>query len=314
MKDLIRLEKSYEISKRIMKKRATSFYGGFQELPEERFKGVSALYAFCRYVDDVVDNGQRNREEALKALENMEQRLIELEKDPMKFSVSSEKESWWEAFSHTVIKFSIPFAPFFEQIQGQKMDLDFRDIQTLEELIEYSRLVAGSVGKMLAPILVKDEEWITEELYKACESLGIGMQLTNILRDVGEDLNSRNRVYLPLEFLRDRGVLRSELENYSQETKPHISENYKKAWEELFDLADEYYERIEEKILFFHPSTRHGVLTAAYTYREIGVEVRKNNYDSFSKRCYTSKWTRLQLARKAKGEIEKWTREKEKKD
>ena len=97
-----------------------------------------------------------------------------------------EENPWWISFVDSVTNFNIKLDPLLNQIKGQRWDIEFKDIETEKDLIEYGRLVAGSVGSMMLPLLLLDEEATNnKEIVIACENLGVGMQITNILRDVG---------------------------------------------------------------------------------------------------------------------------------
>jgi len=301
------LKKSYDYSIKVMKERAVSFYYAFSHLEKERFLGVASIYAFCRYADDVADGDIKayTKEEKLGIFSFLEDELSKIYIGRKDFLID---EIWWDAFVHTVKKYKIPIEPFIEQLKGQKSDTDFNDINNISELIEYSRLVAGSVGGMMMPILKKDNKK-NEALYNACVDLGIGMQITNILRDVGEDIRNRNRVYIPLSLLKEKGIDRAMLIELSNKEKDSdirdlIPKGFIEVWEELATLADTYYERYLPFINEFHKTTRLPLVGAALSYREIGVAVRKEGYNCFTKRCYTKESERITIIKEAKRLVE----------
>lgn len=304
---------SYEVAKEIMKDKAASFYQAFSNLPKERFECVAAVYAFCRYADDVVDNdpfGELKQEvlRALLALEFAVNSLYRnLEQSDLEIAQSVFSLSWWEAFQDAVKKYQIPMQPFIQQINGQRKDVDFKDLETLDDLIEYSRLVAGSVGTMLLPIIAIDIETAhNQELMGACENLGIAMQITNILRDVGEDLRTRNRVYLPQDYLVKYKIRRSDLEvlaHLGADVLVDIPSGFIDLWEELAGVADRYYEYYEAWIRSFHKNARMPLVAAALSYRAIADAVRKENYNCFTKRCYTSAMKRADIILQAQRKV-----------
>jgi phytoene synthase len=310
------LRTSYDAAEAIMKERARSFYQAFHRLPEERFRGVAALYAFCRYADDAVDliGESKKKSTAIQLLRVLEKRLRRLyaseaglvDDDPC---LCPENQLWRYAFEDTVRRFRIPIASFLRQIEGQRMDAQFHDIRTGEELITYCRLVAGSVGTMMLPLLAQDEaDTENPEFVAACENLGIGMQITNILRDVGEDLRTRNRLYLPAELLAAHGLKRSELEALAlRETdapvETEIPKSFIALWEQLAQLADGYYLDYEKWLFRFHPGCRIPLIAAALSYRAIADAVRKEGYNCFTKRCYTSAETRAFLYAEAEKRV-----------
>lgn len=303
------LAASYAEAERIMKERATSFYQAFRHLPYDRFQAVAAVYAFCRYADDTVDadvDGQ-NKKGVLLALDELENWLKSLY-DPSSFRLRLTGCTWTAAFVDSIQKYGIPIDSFLLQIEGQRSDADFYDLQTKEDLILYSKRVAGSVGTMLLPILADRLEDAADPAFiSACENLGVGMQITNILRDVGEDLRTRDRMYLPSALLDEYDLKRLDLKALSDSvdtsfSPEQIPKNFIKLWESLSLLADSYYQDYEKYLHRFHPSCRLPLVAAALSYHAIADAVREESYNCFTKRCYTSPATREALLRKA-GEI-----------
>jgi phytoene synthase len=298
------LNAAYKFARQIMKERAASFYQAFSKLPEERFLSVAAVYAFCRSADDIVDaaGNDKYKQEARQKLSKLEEGLKSLYKGS---SSVSDYYPWWPAFADTVYKYQIHIKSFLQQIEGQRRDLDFKDIQTLEELVDYCRLVAGSVGTMLLPILADDEADTSDPGFiKACEGLGIAMQITNILRDVGEDLKLRNRIYIPADMLLSQGLTRKNLEDITLNNEA-IPKSFISVWEALAQTADEYYKAYEPWLFKFHSSCQLPLTAAAMSYRAIADAVRKEDYNCFTKRCYTSSSARAKIIVEAEKHIKK---------
>lgn len=300
------LESSYRVADTIMCERAVSFYGAFRFLPEARFRSVTALYAFCRHADDLVDtvSGQDAGVYALEKLDIIEKAVRALVAgDEMP---AHDYPAWWPAFSETVIEYSVPLGSLLAQLEGQRSDLDFQDLQTLDDLINYGRLVAGSVGTMMVPLLVnEDVDSQNPNFIAACENLGIAMQITNILRDVGEDLRTRDRVYLPSDMLKRYGVSRSELKHLSlmpagTDITNHIPEGFTKIWEELATTADALYREYLLMLSHFHPDCRLPLVMSQLTYQAIAEEIRRSGYNCLTIRNYTTNEQRLSLLNDAK--------------
>ena len=298
------LQRSYEAAEDIMKQRAKSFYEAFKRLPEERFLGVCALYAFNRYADDLADGdaAAKTRKERLLALEELERNVKNLYSDEC--MGSSLEESFWPAFQDTVTSWGIPLNALLNQIEGQKSDLSFQEMKTMEDLMEYSRKVAGSVGRMMVPLLAQDEKLAEDSAFlKTCEELGIGMQITNILRDVGEDLRERDRIYLPSDLLESYEIKEETLRSLSfgeLSIEESLPSGFLPMAEHLMELANLYYEGIASYLLYFHPAARTPLLSAALLYQGIHGAIRKSRYNVFTKRCYTDSMTRAKLVLKAK--------------
>ena len=171
----------------------SSFYYAFLFLPKPRRAAITAFYAFCRELDDVVDDMQ----------------------EP---DVASAKLAWWhqqveDAFKgqaqHPVMKALMPWADVYgihashlqAIISGCQMDLRQNRYLDFAGLKQYCHLVAGVVGEVSARIFGQSHEQTTAYAHE----LGLALQLTNIVRDVGEDAR-RGRIYLPLDDLRTHGV------------------------------------------------------------------------------------------------------------
>ena len=178
----------------------SSFYYAFLFLPKDRRAAITAFYAFCREVDDVVDEMR----------------------DP---GVASTKLAWWRGEvasayagspSHPVLKALMPWAPIYgitadhllAVIEGCEMDLHQSRYLDLAALMRYCHLVAGIVGEVAARIFGQTQEATTAYAHK----LGLAFQLTNIIRDVGEDA-LRGRIYLPISELQQFDVKAHEILN-----------------------------------------------------------------------------------------------------
>lgn len=307
-----RLRLAYRAAEAIMKERAVSFYQAFSRLPKDRFHGVAAIYAFCRYSDDTVDAADVPRNFMLRKLDLLEQRLHDLyPEDPIEHPTRDPAvchgaiDSWWPAFADTVQRWQIPRDGFLLQIEGQRQDADFKGMVTVEDLVDYSRLVAGSVGIMMLPVLAGDDSDPKDPLFqKACSDLGVAMQITNILRDVGEDLRTRQRIYLPSTLMAEHGVSVSELEKLAafpqgSDISPLIPTGFIRLFEELSDLADGHYRACEPWMRHFHPASQVPLRASALIYQAIADAVRQAGYNCFTRRCYTDHRTRAGLLLKA---------------
>jgi phytoene synthase len=182
---------------------------------------------------------------------------------------------------------SLPREPMYELIEGAVWDLEERPITSEEDLIEYSNLVGGSVGAMMLPFLAAKERHNTLE--PAARRLGIAMQITNIVRDVGEDITDLNRVYLPTRWLDAYDVSITALEEAC------VANGYPKLLERAMGTAENYYVESFEGVSALPFRTRYGIRAAARMYREIMNEVRANDYDNLSQRAYVPKRRKLWL-------------------
>lgn len=275
------LKKDYAYCEKVIKVSSKSFYTAFSKLPKDKEKAVYAIYAFCRQADDTVD---ANEPLALKKenLAILEAELKEFEKG------KTPNHPMWRALRDVFNRYAMTTSPFYDQLEGQKRDLDFQEITDLAALKDYSYYVAGSVGLMLLPILAT-KSGITESLKESAVSLGVAMQITNILRDVGEDYRENKRVYLPTELL-DRHQV-----DLAQNVEKGPDNNFIALWEELAEESSRGYVEFEDSISHYDSDCRFPVLVSSKLYSGIMDSVRKNNYDCLSKRNYVPEARMMEL-------------------
>jgi phytoene synthase len=204
-----RIEAGYQRAQALTRRHAKSFHFASHALPPERRRAALALYAFCRRVDDLVDEpGLGWRPDDLRArLERARALVRGVYGDGLAASVDPPFDGdELAALGDSVRRWGIPQEPFQELISGVEMDLTVRRYATFADLDLYCYRVAGTVGLLMAPILgCRDPRALG-----AAADLGRAMQLTNILRDVREDLE-RDRVYLPQDELAAAGLSEKDL-------------------------------------------------------------------------------------------------------
>lgn len=251
----------------IAKANSRTFYAAFGQLPPPKRDAVYAVYAFCRRCDDVADDP------------SPKYTLSEVERDLLSMLDSGRSDDpVFNALGDSFARFELDPAPFHEIIEGQRTDLCFRQPETLDELLRYCYLVAGTVGLMILPVLASAN---ASALRGKAIDLGEAMQITNILRDVGEDLGS-GRIYLPADLLARRGLDRPAL--VAMKECGRIGEGFKLAWEELAALAEEDYGLFLESLDGFDRDARLAVCSAAMGYRAILGAVRDSGYDCLTAR------------------------------
>lgn len=292
------LQNSYRLCHDIMKDRAKNFFHAFKNLPSDRFKYIQSVYAFCRYVDDTADIvGVKSPKKAQYLLQEIKDEVDRYYQNPEKYVINeeiSQRCGWLVAFIDTLNQVDIKQKYLNDQIEGQLQDLNFKQPKTEDDLIEYSKKVAGSVGLMLMPMLIADHKETNDiDIISICEQLGIAMQITNILRDIGEDIRNRNRVYLPKDLLSKFSVDLEYIRNISlhnqQEDNPAHFDSFISIWEYLAQKSETMYQLFIDNILVFHESCQLSLIVAALNYQGILENVRTNNYNCLTQRCYTSK-------------------------
>ncbi|MEQ9500426.1 MAG: phytoene/squalene synthase family protein [Deltaproteobacteria bacterium] len=239
---------------RTLRLRSRSFYFASLLFGAERREEIATLYAFCRWLDDLVDE-RVDPQHAATDLEHAREALDGLRppgREMADFLVLCRRRGIDRAHAHALI-------------DGMASDLLPVRVADDAELLEYCFRVAGTVGLMMCRLLGAED--------RAAEAhaidLGIAMQLTNICRDVGEDA-ARGRVYLPAARLdRHDGSVASVVL-------------------ELLELADRYYASGEAGLGYLAPRSRPGVLVAARIYRAIGSRLRAWDGDALRARAVVS--------------------------
>ncbi|ADO74835.1 Phytoene synthetase [Stigmatella aurantiaca DW4/3-1] len=283
---------------------AKSFFFASYLLFGERRKAAFALYAFCRRLDDMVDEtGEGSAPLDLKArLERARQRVAEvylpmpelaapgLESPAQRLMGAQEQCPWNEgefaALKHCIHRFRIPEQPFQDLISGMEMDLTKHRYATFEELDLYCYRVAGVVGLMLTPVL----GCVDERAVAHAADLGRGMQLTNILRDVREDLE-RGRVYLPSSELASFGLSEEDLR------AGRVEDRWRNFMRFQISRARAYYASAAAGLPYLTGlGSRRMVRLMGGIYGDILRVIEERDYDVFSARAYVPDRRKLALA------------------
>lgn len=173
----------------VTRREARNFYYGLKLLPEPQRSALFCIYAWMRHADDLADDeaGRSDPVSAAAALARF--------RDDTRRTLSGETPSddpMWRAFAATTDRFELELSPFEDMIDGQVADLDFRQPDTLDELLDYCRMVASSVGRVCIAIWGYDDP----DAPVLADQRGVAFQLTNVLRDIRED-HGNDRIYLP---------------------------------------------------------------------------------------------------------------------
>lgn len=270
--------------KRLTKAHSSTFYLGSQLFTKTKRDAVHVVYAVCRSGDDAVDEAPDV--DTAKANLDMWWQSIERAYAGTPNPASNLEVGLTWALS----RFDIPKDAFYELYLG--FDSDLRGdvcFETLDALMLYCRRVAGVVGFLIAPIAGYRGG---DETLEQALALGQAMQLTNILRDVGEDLR-RGRCYLPQTLVNKHHVSLERLQ------EGHIDENYVALLEELCDLTHTLYRQGWQGIPKLHGVASVAVGVAALNYESILRKLRQNHYDNLSRRAYLRTYERLVLIPRA---------------
>ena len=243
-----------------LRKEGKSFYWASFFLPKIYKKNAGTLYSICRYFDDIAD---KYSEDQTVYLKNSIEEIRTNNNNKVNIFLQKNK---------------INNLIFIDLIEGLILDQKKIRIQNKEELIKYSYHVAGTVGLMMSKIIgVKHEK-----AARSAIDLGIGMQLTNIARDVYED-SKMKRIYLPANWIPEISLKNlNDLNNKSSEKDERISN----AIHEVIGLSDKFYENGFAGLKYIPISSRLGIFIAANIYRAIGIKIKSNKKKYLRERIY----------------------------
>jgi len=242
---------------------ASSFF------PNEVTEAAHAVYWFCRTTDDLVDNAPSVEVGRL----SLDRWQSELQRAEAEAAVSEIDHPVLRLFIATVRTFDIPLRYAYELIEGVRMDLNNHRYETFHELRQYCYRVASTVGLMMSHVIGFDGPALAY-----AEELGVAMQLTNILRDVGEDLRM-GRVYLPLAELRGFGCSIEDLQHGRR------TPEFRRLMQFQISRARDYYRQAEPGIAMLRPEGRFAVRMAADIYERILRRIEALDYDVFQNRA-----------------------------
>ncbi len=250
---------------------------------------IATLYLFCRRVDSIADRRVHlvGAERALGELHVVERRLREtLAGRPPELML-------WQRLAAVHRRYGLRAGPLQELIEGARWDLEARPIRDEHDLIAYSNLVGGSVGAMMLPFLMRGTcpDGEAGGLEQPARTLGIAMQITNIVRDVGEDARTLRRVYVPGTWLAAHGLTAADL----RRDQPALPPTYPALVETMMEAAEERYADSLPAVGALPVQARLGIRAAARMYREIMNEVRALGYDNLSRRAYVPLPRKLRL-------------------
>ena len=261
---------------------AKTFHLATRLLAREKREAVWAIYVWCRRTDELVD-GPNSKHFTSSALDRWEERLLGI------FS-NQPFDLLDAALADTVQRFPVDIQPFLDMIGGMRMDLTKTRYSSFDELYEYCYRVAGTVGLMVLPVMGIDCQYFgeLEPIVRGALSLGTANQLTNVLRDVGEDVRERERVYLPTDELSSYGIDDTELRRLElkQRTSGEVDSRWRRFMSMQIERARGYFQRAESSVHALDSSARWPVWCSLILYREILKRIEQNAYDNFDKRAY----------------------------
>lgn len=283
------LSQAYERCGEVTSEYAKTFFLGTQLMTPAQAKAIWAIYVWCRRTDELVDGPNASRITPA-ALDRWEGRLEALfEAQPY--------DALDAALADTIRSFPVHIQPFRDMVGGMRMDLFKSRYENFDELYDYCYRVAGTVALMSVPVMGVDKGYKgpLEPVYRAALALGTANQLTNILRDVGEDASQRNRIYVPLDELAAFKIKEEEVLNGTlfAASTGRIDDRWRKFMQFQIARARQIFQDAEEGVNLLDAEARWPVWTALVLYRQILDAIEANDYNNFTQRAYVPKWKKL---------------------
>lgn len=267
----ISVEESFRYCRSLAYKHAKTFYFASYFLPKEKRNACYAIYAFCRTIDDIVDASPNTLDH---------EKLASTSLDTWRSLLSGSSSTSSEivpAWNKTVLQYSLDPSLAAELIDGVAMDLTVKRYKRYQDLLGYCYKVASVVGLLTKNIYGGH----SDEATKYAVDLGLAMQLTNIIRDVGEDAE-RGRIYLAREDILRFGL--SEDSILRRERNPSTIQLLK----EYMNRADKLYESANRGIPLLDRDSQLTVQLMSTNYQQILRCIERNEYQVFDKRASVS--------------------------
>ncbi len=249
-----------------LKKHGKSFYWASLFLPKNSKINAGILYSICRYFDDIADKNKEDKtnyfQDSIKEIKNNKSNKVNI----------------------FLKKNNISNLILIDLIEGLILDQRNLRIQNKEELIRYSYHVAGTVGLMMSKIIGAKHQ----KAARSAIDLGIGMQLTNIARDVYED-SQMKRIYLPADWIPNIKINNLNTLEASSDQEEKISN----AIHRLINLSEKFYYNGFAGLKYIPFSTRLGIFIAANVYRGIGIKIKYKKKVYIRKRIYLNLFEKI---------------------
>ena len=258
------LDRAYRVSTEVIRAHSRTFYLASALLPDEKCRAARALYAFSRITDDLVD---RTAGDPLPALEAWRRRTLHEPPQP--------EDQIVIAWADAQRRYHIPRLYAEQLLTGVARDLVQNRYPSFAELAEYSYGVASTVGLMAMHIVGFDGP----EAIPYAVKLGVALQLTNILRDVGEDWK-RGRLYLPQDELAEFSITEDDL------TAGRVDERWRAFMRFQIDRVRRLYRESLPGIVYLHRNGRFAIAAAAKLYEAILDDLEAHGMDNLNRRAY----------------------------
>lgn len=267
------LRAAYRVCDHVTKSHSRTFMMASSLLPRAKRRGARALYAFCRVCDDLVDAPEEGSDPR-EALEQWRHQVLHVQ--------SSGDDPVAVAWADTRARYQIPWRYAEQLMAGVAQDLGKTRYQTFDELAEYCYGVASTVGLMAMHIIgFQDSRTIPYAV-----KLGVALQLTNVLRDVGEDWRN-GRLYLPQVELAAFDLGEEDID------AGVVDDRWRNLMRFQLDRTRQLYDEALPGVALLDADGRFAITAAAQLYRSILDDIEANDYDVFRRRAHVTTWGKV---------------------
>ena len=268
------LQNAYRVCSKVTRLHSKSFYMASGLLPEEKRSAVRALYAFCRVVDDIVDESGLTFDEK-KARLDYWKRVVQSANAP-------EADPVARAWVDTIARYHIPRRYALQLIDGVSRDLTQTRYNSFDDLATYCYGVASTVGLMSMYIIgFKNNEALPYAI-----KLGVALQMTNILRDVGEDFR-KGFVYLPQEELIEFGLIEENI------AEPVVTDDWREFMRFQISRTRQLYKDAQPGVNLLELEGQLAILAASDFYQGILDDIEHHDFNVFDRRASLSAWKKI---------------------
>jgi phytoene synthase len=282
------LEQAYEDCRRETAEWAKTFYLGTLLMPTAKRRAIWAIYVWCRRTDELMDSPEAQA----RPVAELAERLDHWEQRTRGLFAGDVRDGLDLVMCDTLERYPQPIQPYLDMIEGMRMDLQKQRYANFAELELYCYRVAGTVGLMTQEVMGVDAAYTSApwserpDTSEAAVALGIANQLTNILRDVGED-RGRGRIYLPLDELARFGYSEAQLMDGV------VNDNWRALMRFQLERARDWFARSESGVRWLAPDARWPVWASLRLYRGILDVIEQHGYDVFNHRAYVPRAGKL---------------------
>jgi len=267
----------FDFARKVTAHYSKSFFFSASILPRKRRWATYAVYAFCRYADNLIDKPRdRSQKELIEEIDAVAAELRTA------YRTGESEHPIIGSFIRVAQEYEIPLEYPLDLLRGVKMDLQQPRYRTFNDLYLFCYRVAGVVGLMMTHVL----GYRDKQAFVYAERLGVAMQLTNILRDIKED-KDMGRLYIPEDEMRRFNVTEEDIRG------ERVTPELRQLMEFQVCRADRYYEEAVDGIQLLDRKSRYAISSASRIYRGILNKIERRDFNPFEGRVYVSDLSKL---------------------